>query len=192
MTKMTTCVSDSHICAPEIYEAFLKEQMFKIYLKPVWIRVSAVRLTYTKTDNHSSTKMAQKKNEQPPLRWVGSRECPGAEWGHLKRPPCCQLSNQTLGLFSVGGSCRDLNLVHSPGAHASHSPSSMSKHWFCLDRRACSKVDRPGHYSYTSLLPKRVLREASFLNNHYHKNFRPVSRAFCKIAVSPTKPSKPV
>lgn len=67
MTKMTTCVSDSHICAPEIYEAFLKEQMFKIYLKPVWIRVSAVRLTYTKTDNHSSTKMAQKKNEQPPL-----------------------------------------------------------------------------------------------------------------------------
>lgn len=31
MTKMITCASASHICASEI---FLKEQMFKIYLKP--------------------------------------------------------------------------------------------------------------------------------------------------------------
>lgn len=34
MTKMITCASASHICASEISEIFLKEQMFKIYLKP--------------------------------------------------------------------------------------------------------------------------------------------------------------
>lgn len=76
MTKMTTCASDSHICASEIYEAFLKEHMFKIYLKPAWIRVSAVRITYTKTDNHWSTKMAQKKmsnhHQFRPITWLAS------------------------------------------------------------------------------------------------------------------------
>ena len=94
-------------------------------------------------------------------------------------------------LFSVDGSYLDLNLVHSPGAHASQSPSYMPKHRFCLDRHAHSYVDRTAHYSYISLLSKIVLRGASFYN-HYQKHLRPVSRTLCKIVVYPTSSYKPV
>lgn len=134
----------------------------------------------------------KKKRVTTSVRWVGSRECPGAEWGHPKRPLRCQLRGQTLGPPQCRQQLSGSESGSWPWSSCFPKRQPHAQTQVLFNRHAHSDVDRPALFSHVSLLSKTILREAGFFIAIIGRNSGQGQRHPARWVVSPTRSCKPV